>query len=30
DVGLLDAADIITHLPASEPQSSALSKPTFL
>ena len=30
DVGLLDAADIITHLSAREPRSSALSKPTFL
>lgn len=30
DVGLLDAADILTHLPARDPQSLALSKPTFL
>ena len=30
DVGLLDAADILTHLPAREPLNPALSKPTFL
>ncbi|WP_261776121.1 LuxR C-terminal-related transcriptional regulator, partial [Enterobacter sichuanensis] len=30
DVGLLDAADILTHLPARDPQSLALSKATFL
>ena len=30
DVGLLDAADIITHLPAREPQCLALLTPTFL
>lgn len=30
DVGLLDAADILTHLPAREPLSAVLSKPTFL
>ena len=30
DVGLLDAADIITHLPAREPQCLALITPTFL
>lgn len=30
DVGLLDAADILTHLPARDPHSLALGKPTFL
>ena len=30
DVGLLDAADIITHLPAREPQCLTLLTPTFL
>lgn len=30
DVGLLDAADILTHLPARDPRTSVLSQPTFL
>ena len=30
DVGLLDAADILTHLPAREPRTSLYNKPTFL
>ncbi|QBC05031.1 DNA-binding transcriptional activator BglJ [Enterobacter cloacae] len=30
DVGLLDAADILTHLPAREPLNTTLRKPTFL
>ncbi len=29
DVGLLDAADILAHLPAREPRRSALSLPSF-
>ena len=29
DVGLLDAADILAHLPAREPRLSALSVPSF-
>mgnify|MGYP004707205319 FL=1 len=29
DVGLLDAADILAHLPAREPRRSALSVPSF-
>ncbi len=29
DVGLLDAADILAHLPAREPRRSALSAPSF-
>ena len=30
DVGLLDAADILTHLPVTETRSVGLNKPTFL
>ncbi|HDC4285276.1 TPA: bgl operon transcriptional regulator BglJ, partial [Enterobacter kobei] len=30
DVGLLDAADILTHLPVRETRSVGLNKPTFL